>query len=76
MEKKSFRKRIVEATPALVSLPIILLGMLGNSCTQGEHDLLTTGFNCENPFHVNHATCGTTTVAASSTTSFLSPNQG
>jgi hypothetical protein len=75
MEKKSFRKRVVEAAPALASLPIILLGMLGGSCTQGEHDLLTTGFNCENPFHVNHSTCGTT-VASSSTTSFLSPNQG
>jgi hypothetical protein len=75
MEKNSFKKRIAEAVPGLIVLPIILVGMLGSGC-EGEHDLLTTGFNCENPFHVNHSTCGTTTVASSSTTSFLSPNQG
>ena len=69
MEKKFFRKRIFEANPGLVSLPIILLGMLSSSCG-GEHDLLTAGFNCENEFHVQHSTCG----AASATVSFLSPN--
>lgn len=73
MEKDSSKKRFVEATPGLMALPIILLGMLGSGC-EGEHDLLTTGFNCENPFHVNHSTCGT--AASSSTASFLSPNQG
>ena len=74
MEKDSFKKRVAESAPGLIALPIILLGMFGSGCG-GEHDLLTTGFNCENSFHVNHSTCGTT-VASSSTTSFLSPNQG
>ncbi len=76
MEKNALKKRVIEAVPGLIALPIILLGMVGSGC-EGEHDLLTTGFNCENPFHVNHSTCGTTTtVASSSTTSFLSPNVG
>jgi hypothetical protein len=84
MEKNSFKKRVVEAVPGLMALPIVLLGMIGTGC-EGEHDLLTTGFNCENPFHEDHLTCGTTTTtptpttplpASSSTASFLSPNQG
>jgi hypothetical protein len=72
MEKNALKKRVIEIVPGLIALPIILLGMIGSGC-EGEHDLLTTGFNCESPFHVNHSTCGT---ASSSTTSFLSPNQG
>ncbi len=86
MEKDSLKKRIVEAAPGLVALPIVLLGMLGTGC-EGEQDLLTTGFNCENSFHTDHLTCGqpnttttttptNTTPASSSVASFLSLNQG
>jgi|TARA_B110000438_G_C15637410_1_gene573731 hypothetical protein len=75
MGKKSLKKRIIVAVPGIVSLPILLLSIWGSGCT-GEQDLLTTGFNCESPLHIDHLTCGTTTQGASSIASFVSPNQG
>ena len=83
MEKNSFKSCVFEVAPSIVALPIAFLGMFSAGC-EGEHDLLTTGFNCESSFHAKHETCGittttttttTTTVASSATASFLSPNQ-
>ena len=69
------RSKLFGLIPGISTIFWLCVGFSNTGCDSGERELFTIGFNCENPIHKNHATCGSSgSGSGSGAVSFATTN--